>query len=148
MIAFFGLQRANREFGPPNGSTSRLELHTVIHHFPSFTTLRQTRNVVASCWCLTLLATIVVGQLRAPRAADSEHEEIPWRRTADGWENANNWRHLTSARQPQLPMRSLPLPHPLTFAALQILLSVGALVAFSSNDDVEQTLRKLARRRG
>jgi hypothetical protein len=56
-----------------------------------------------------------------------------WRRTTRGWEQTANWPRAVRVA-PSAP----PAPHPLVVAALLLLLSIGALVAFSPDTAVRR----------
>jgi hypothetical protein len=51
-----------------------------------------------------------------------------WRRTVDGWERTTDWRLRRGAPRPAV----VPLPHPTVVAALEILISLWALLAEST----------------
>jgi hypothetical protein len=51
-----------------------------------------------------------------------------WRRTVDGWERTTDWRLRRGVPRPAV----MPLPHPTVVAALEILISLWALLAEST----------------
>jgi hypothetical protein len=53
-----------------------------------------------------------------------------WRRTVDGWEKRSEWQP-SRLPPPSSPRLNLAALHPLNVAALQALLSVGALLIWS-----------------
>jgi len=63
-----------------------------------------------------------------------------WRRTAQGWRKTSGWPALRAAHQPYPASTRL---HPLVVAALQVLVSVGALVYFT--EDVRSANRDSSR---
>ena len=76
-----------------------------------------------ACLLLALLGLgYVACQLPSRATVPDRRAEDPWRRTAEGWELRTCW--ARAAPSPHHPL------HPLVVAALQVLLSLFALVAF------------------
>lgn len=61
-----------------------------------------------------------------------------WRYTTEGWQNIHHW----SAKEPQTSALSVDQFHPLTFAALIVMVSVLAMVMTSSDDEVDRLLKR------
>ncbi len=79
-----------------------------------------------------LVVTTVIGlTIEIPRQgvstpADASTEGPVWRRTVNGWEDASRWR----ADVETIPWcEALSKVHPLVIVALQVLISLGALIA-------------------
>jgi hypothetical protein len=66
------------------------------------------------------------GTLDALRTVDNNRDD--WRRTTRGWERKSNW---NLHRADVDPVVHTPMPHPAAVTGLILLLSIGALVAFS-----------------
>lgn len=74
-----------------------------------------------------LLAVVLVGWILAevPVArTEPAATTVAWRRTVNGWESAAAWSHGPQTR----PIRL----HPAVVGAFELLVSVGALMAFST----------------
>ena len=89
-------------------------------------------------WLLLLLVVFAWVASEVPLRGDSPQPspEVAWRRTADGWEKTARWHNEPAVRRPAL--------HPMVVALLQMLLALGALIAFSRNDS--DTARREKRR--
>ena len=81
------------------------------------------------------LAGLVVRRSRPPQPPKAAPGESTWRRTADGWEK-------TPLRRP--PLVAARVPHPGLVAALQGMLSVAALLAFTSLGSMQPASRPAA----
>lgn len=78
------------------------------------------------------MAGLVVRRSGPPQPPKAAPGESQWRRTADGWEK-------TPLRRP--PLVAARVPHPGLVAALQGMLSVAALLAFTSMGSAQPAFR-------
>ena len=67
--------------------------------------------------------------------------EDQWRYTTQGWQNINHW----SAQKSQASSLSIDHCHPLTLAALVVMVSALAMVLTSSDKEVDRLLKRAKR---
>ncbi|MFT5526921.1 MAG: hypothetical protein ACI9G1_001013 [Pirellulaceae bacterium] len=102
--------------------------------FPLFLTKA---NRIRVAGVLLLIAFLVVTWNASAVADVGSHDVVdvfagdPWRRTINGWENSSTWE---VEREIDLLARIAQL-HPFVVASFQVLVCVGALVAFSDDED-------------
>lgn len=88
-----------------------------------------------------LVATLVVPEsLRLVEVVAQQArraEQIEWRRTKHGWEDARTWFRPAT----ELHNHGIGKIHPLAFGMIQLLVSLGALVTFASKTEFEQAFR-------
>ena len=70
-------------------------------------------------------STVETSHPMTASAATCDYGKDSWRRTSDGWEDANAWRHFDP---PKFDLRAV---HPTAVAAFTLFACVGGLVAFS-----------------
>lgn len=70
--------------------------------------------------------------VRTTNAQEPLNEAGHWRRTAAGWQHTSQWRLPTPSRPPKPPAAV----YCLSVAAMQLLISGGALVAFSGRREM------------
>jgi hypothetical protein len=105
---------------PRRSACFQVKLCTFAPAFPSEARLRR--------FVIFFLGYSLMGSALST-CADSDVERAEtWRRTAHGWEHPGHWQ---TARADQPPARTIAI-HPLVVASLQLLISVGALVAGAS----------------
>ena len=95
--------------------------------------LRPFSFILLVVFAVTFIACVIPApsaKRHRPRQANVQSDDTGrfWRRTVDGWEPAASW---IKKRDDSLAFLSLSNLHPLVPAALQALISIGALVAFS-----------------
>jgi hypothetical protein len=91
--------------------------------------------LVGSLLAILFSGLLFSGRCARQAAAQQSRGGVQWRRTVDGWERADGWLvevqvgrknfHADSSRS-----RFWPTVHPAIFAALQLVVSCGALAAF------------------
>lgn len=82
--------------------------------------------VLAASFMLLPLGIGLVGRVHSRDERPTTGNSVQWRRTARGWEQTSRW---PSAIQPSEPR--IAAVHPAVIAALQLLISSGALIVFA-----------------
>ena len=101
------------------------------------------RTLRSCCWRIVLAVAVLLSLMSSyshrglsdsnahdeSRAARADVSD--WRRTAAGWERAGDWQPNSPTRLAVPKFKSADAVHPLVVAALELLVSLGALLFFS-----------------
>ena len=112
---------------------------------PLFSTTRPTsRN---GCWRIGLVAAVLLVLYSGDCVTRSRSQETlrpvqidqnDWRRTSTGWEQTGNWQPNPLAMLAEIGIQSAGAIHPLLVAALELLVSLAALIHFSPAGTVRE----------